>query len=436
MPTPIICASQALCQFLVAFRGVFSKPQFKYLETVLLALMQVEDRRTLSGMLHKVQTGVTLAGLSRFFSVSPWSEAALGEEWQARFRQQQQASVQYAHQHQRQERGTGRGRPKTTLVTGFLIMDDSTHAKPYAKTMRGLGRHHSSTQGKRVSGHSLFQALYVLLDRRCPLLPRMYRTKNVCEAQAVPFVSKVEMAVACVQTFVPAPDTHTHVLVDAWYLNKALWKAAKQRGFDLSGGIACNRSLRVTDAQGSKIWQKLSVYVAAIPNEQFEKVVWPSDAGGQVLWVHRRRTLVRKLGACQVLCVKRQLDDPPHKTTFYVSSLVDADTPTLVAVLAIRWHIETFFADVKELFGTDHYQMMSDHAVVRFWTLACLAYVFLEEQRAALPKLRVENRQQSVSIGQMRRRIQSQHQNNLLQWVFDHYQQGATPEQVQLLLAA
>ena len=436
MPTPIICASQALCQFLAAFRCAFSKPQFKYLETVLLALMQVEDRRTLSGMLHKVQGGVTLAGLSRFFARAPWSEAALAEQWQARFAQQQQAAVQYAHQQQRQQRGTGRGRPKATLVTGYLILDDSTHAKPYAKTMRGLGRHHSSTHGKRVSGHSLFQALYVILDRRCPLLPRMYRTKNVCAAQETPFVSKVEMAVARVQTFVPAPDTHTHVLVDAWYMNKALWKAARQRGFDLSGGLACNRNLRVADAQGNKVWQKLSVYAASLTDEQFEKVVWPSDTGGQVLWVHRRRTLVRKLGACQVLCVKRHLDDPPHKTTFYVSSLVDADTPTLVAVLAIRWHIETFFADVKELFGTDHYQMMSDTAVVRFWTLSCLAYVFLEEQRAALPRPSVDTTPKSVSIGHMRRQIQAQHQNNLLQWVFDHYQQGASLEQVQLLLAA
>lgn len=281
MPTPIICASQALCQFLAAFRCVFSKPQFKYLETVLLALMQVEDRRTLSGLLSKVQSGVTLAGLSRFFACAPWSEETLAQHWQARFRQQQQANVQQAHQEQQQRCGKQRGRPKATLVTGYLIMDDSTHAKPYAKTMGGLGRHHSSTHGKRVSGHSMFQALYVLLNRRCPLLPRMYRTKSVCAAQEKPFQSKVEKAVACVQTFVPAENTHTHVLVDAWYMNKALRKATRQRGFDLSGGLPRNRSLRVTDAEGNKTWQELSVYAASLPAEQFEKVVWPRTRAGR-----------------------------------------------------------------------------------------------------------------------------------------------------------
>lgn len=145
--------------------------------------------------------------------------------------------------------------------------------------------------------------------------------------------------------------------------------------------------------------------------------------------MHRRRTLVRKFGACQVLCVKRQLEAPIEKTSFYVSTLLEADTQTLVDILAIRWHIETFFADVKELFGTDHYQMMSDRAIERFWTLACLAYLFLDEQRALLAE-------PSVSLGQVRRQLQRQHQENLLHWVFDHYQQGATPEQVQRLLAA
>lgn len=429
MPTPIICASEALCQFLAAFRCVFSKPQFQYLETVLFALMQVEDRRTLSGLLHKVQASVTLAGLSRFFARAPWSEATLAHHWHTRFCQHRQASVQETHAAQRQQQGKRRGRPQATLVTGYLIIDDSTHAKPYAAKMGGLGRHHSTTHGKRMSGHSLFQALYVLLDRRCPLLPRMYRTKSVCEARAQTFVSKVEMAVACVQTFAAALHTHTHVLVDAWYMNKALWKAAKQRGFDLSGGLARNRKLRVTDAQGTKAWQELSVYAASVPAEQFVKVVWPSAGGGHVLWVHCRRTLVRKLGACQVLCVKRTPDAPAEKTTFYVSSLLDADAQTLVNILAVRWQIETFFADVKELFGTDHYQLMSDKAIVRFWTLACLAYLFLDEQRAA-------SAQQGVSIGQMRRQIQTQHQRKLLAWMFDHYQQGTTPEQVQLLLAA
>ena len=60
------------------------------------------------------------------------------------------------------------GRPRKTVVTGFLIIDDSTHEKRKGKKMEGLGRHYSSTAKQTVSGHSLFASLYILLGRRCP----------------------------------------------------------------------------------------------------------------------------------------------------------------------------------------------------------------------------------------------------------------------------
>jgi hypothetical protein len=40
------------------------------------------------------------------------------------------------------------GRPKKTVVTGFLVIDDSPHEKPKGKVMEGLGVHYSTTEGK------------------------------------------------------------------------------------------------------------------------------------------------------------------------------------------------------------------------------------------------------------------------------------------------
>ncbi len=54
-----------------------------------------------------------------------------------------------------------RGRPKQPLVTGYVIGDDSTMSKPKGKKMQGLGQHHSTTQDKRIVGHSLVLGLYV-----------------------------------------------------------------------------------------------------------------------------------------------------------------------------------------------------------------------------------------------------------------------------------
>src|SRR5579871_2256730 len=163
MPVPIICASAALCQFAQAFRLPFSKPQFKYFEIVLVALMQIEGRRTLSEMQRHVAARWTLSGLSRFFACSSWSQEEVRRCWQRRFTLAMQEAVQQEHHRLWLQRHVRVGRPRKTLVSGYLIMDGSTHHKPKGKKMRSLGRHHSTTYDKRVPGHSLFQGLYVLL---------------------------------------------------------------------------------------------------------------------------------------------------------------------------------------------------------------------------------------------------------------------------------
>src|SRR4030095_9089090 len=118
MPLPIICANQALCQFVEAFATCLSKPQRKYFVTVLLALLLCEERRTLTGLLRKILDARSLCGLSRFLSRSPWSETKLAQVWQARFFQQVQPGVMAEHQRQIAARPKKRGHPKATAVTG------------------------------------------------------------------------------------------------------------------------------------------------------------------------------------------------------------------------------------------------------------------------------------------------------------------------------
>src|SRR5437763_13312505 len=97
--------------------------------------------------------------------------------------------------------------------------------------MQGIGKHHSTTEGKRVPGHSLVESLYVLLGRRCPLAPQLYRRQKVCEVEAVPFQSKIQLMETTIRTFEPLAATVTHVLLDSWYSAKCLWRAAREREF-------------------------------------------------------------------------------------------------------------------------------------------------------------------------------------------------------------
>src|SRR6266581_518396 len=236
MPVPVICLDEDVRYFAERFREVFSKPQYQHFVTVLLGLMLCEGTRTLSGLLRQIADSPSLAGLSRFLSEAPWEEAAVVESWLRHFREEMQPQVAAELQREHQMQPKRRGRPKAPVVTGYLIGDDSTIEKRKGKKMEGLGRHHSTTQDKRVRGHSLVESLYVLLGRRCPLAPQLYRQQAVCTAEGVPFASKIELMETTIRTFEPIAGTVTHVLLDSWYSAKRLWRAAREREFLITSG--------------------------------------------------------------------------------------------------------------------------------------------------------------------------------------------------------
>jgi hypothetical protein len=432
MPQPIICLDEEVRHFAERFRSVFTKPQYQYFVTVLLGMMECEGKRTLSGVLSKVGEPPSLSGLSRFFSEAPWVQEALVVIWLEHFRAEMQPLVEAEREQQRQQQPKRRGRPKQPLVTGYVIGDDSTMSKPKGRKMQGLGKHHSTTYDQRIVGHSLVQGLYVLLDRTCPLAPQLYRQAKVCEAEKVLFHSKIELMEALIREFEPVAGTQTHILLDSWYCAKCLWHAARERDFLITTGLKSNRWVRVPDdtvAQGWR-WQKLSEYAAGLSEQDFELLPWPR--GGKKVYVHVVKTSVRKLYRCQVVIVRHNLTAPLAQTRYWASSDLEADAHGLLAHIAARWEIEVFFGDGKEELGLDHYQVMSTSALLRFWTLAMLAYVFLEEEQQ---RLRL-SWQRLVTIGEARREIQRRHRRCLLEWLHDQFLSGVYPENLFDLFAA
>lgn len=123
-------------------------------------------------------------------------------------------------------------------------------------------------------------------------------------------------------TFQPVPDTVTHVLLDSWYGCKAIWHAARARGFTITTALRENRSLRVADEshpQGWR-WQRFSDYAASLTAADFQRVVWPNQDGGREVYVHVVHTRVRKLYRCQLLIVRESLEAPLAQSRYWASS--------------------------------------------------------------------------------------------------------------------
>lgn len=428
MPKPIVCLSEQLRQFAELFRSCFSKRQWKYFVIVLLGLIECEERKTMSGLLRVVGEQVSLSGLSRFLNKWKWSPAEVARSWQRHFRQRMASLVGCEHGRLKAEQPKRIGRPRQTVVTGFLIFDDSVHHKPKGRKMGGLGSHYSNTEQKVVAGHCLFTGLYVLLGQRCPLQPRMYCQKRVCEQENLPFQSKVEMAVEQIETFEPVPDTQTHVLIDSWYHCKQVRRAAQKRDWQVSGALKSNRVMRLIADDGTRAWIKLSEYGVGLTTQDWSEVSWPSAKGGQKMYAHLVVTWVRKLGPTLLLITCYDPDEPLKTVRYWGSTLLDLEAQDLVDILAIRWEVETFFEYQKDLLGSDHYQVMTRQAVLRFWTLTACLLCFLEEQRIPL-----EDR--TLTCGDVRRKIQQDHRQNLLLWLETRFQDGLSVEQISCQLA-
>jgi hypothetical protein len=414
MPKPIICLSEWLCQALETYQSLFSSAQWRCLVTVVLGMVETEGRRTLSELTRQVADEIGVWTVSRFLNEMRWSPRLLMATWYEQFAQKIEPVVQMERQQHQRNLSTRLGRRvRVTSVTGHLIIDDSTHEKPYADKMGGLGHHWSGVAKETVQGHSMLAALYVLLGHRVPVSLQMYRQKAICEQEEVPFVSKIDLAVGRILAFDGPQGTHTHVLVDSWFMNKRVWRAARDRGFALSGGLKANRFIRLALADGSKIWQELSDYAAGLSPDDFEPLHWPNQDGGRTVYGHRIRTRVRKLGPCQVLITRTDPADP-RTTRYWCSNQTHLSAQALVTHLAVRWTIEAFFADLKELFGSDHYQVHSAQAILRFWTLAAFVYHLLDMRR-------VEGQHNDLdvhlTIGSVRRAFQADHRRRLLGWL-------------------
>jgi len=160
----------------------------------------------------------------------------------------------------------------------------------------------------------------------------LYRQQEVAQAQGVPFQSKVDLVVEAVRALTPVPGTRTHVLVDSWYTCYRLWRACLERDFAITGGLKVNRWLRLPDPQQPGQWRKvrLSSYITQLEPQDFTLVPWR----GRLVAARLVRTLVYKLGACQVLVVKESPEAPPESARCWATSDLQADVASYAAQ---RW---------------------------------------------------------------------------------------------------
>ena len=69
--------------------------------------------------------------------------------------------------------------------------------------------------------------------------------------------------------------------------------------------------------------------------------------------VYLLRTRVKTLGVCEVLIVKPTAEANSDQARFYITTRLEDTLEQVVQTVALRWTVETLFADFKELMGSD-----------------------------------------------------------------------------------
>lgn len=337
MPHPIVCLDERFRQYLEHWHAGFSRPQYQHFVTVLLALLVSSQGFTLLHFKRAVAGSKSLASLSRFLAHAPWDQRGLHQRAWSRFLEQIQPGLHQDLARQHAQQPLRRGRPRTPFVTGYVIGDDTTIGKPKGVKMQGLGRHHDSKLNQRVTGHSLVQGLYVLLGQHFPLQPRLYRQHVTCLKEGVDFQSKIALMIDLIMQFDPPQGTRTHVLLDSWYSAKAIWKAARERGFLITTALKRNRSVRIADetCEQGWTWQSLPDYAQSLPASAFVPCTWPRNPEHQV-WVHVLTSSVKSLYRCQLVLIRQHPDDPVKRTRFWASSDLQADVAQLLTHIATQ----------------------------------------------------------------------------------------------------
>jgi hypothetical protein len=176
---------------------------------------------------------------------------------------------------------------------------------------------------------------------------------------------------------------------------------------------------------------RLDDFADGLPADQFQPIHWPSQEGEVVVYVHLLRTRVKKLGACQVLIVKPSAEASGDQARFYITTRLEDSLEQVVQTVALRWSVETLFADFKELMGSDHYQLRSTEAILRFWALGLCLYQYLDSLRHRLERLNHRH----VTLGETLVWLRQRHDDLRVHWICQLAIRGVQPVQIHAALA-
>ena len=138
-------------------------------------------------------------------------------------------------------------------------------------------------------------------------------------------------------------------------------------------------------AQGAMAWEPVSVVVAALPTQAWQRLAVGQGEKGPRVYDWARVRLFEKRGAVPGspgwLLARRSTTNPTELAYYLSNSPRRTSLHSLAEVAGARWSIETTIEEGKGEAGLDEYEVRYWHSWYRHITLSLLAHAFLASMR-------------------------------------------------------
>jgi SRSO17 transposase len=349
----IIRVPPSLDKFFRPLKGHFHWDHFTYFRLLVVTMALMWGRRNVTNVYRYLEAPCHRTRFNSFFLVGRWDpEAAL--------RQKAQELLRTLHP-----------QPGETI---YLVIDDSKKAKR-GPCMDAVAKLKDPVTDTYIQGPQYVCAILVCRDQVIPWGIRLYVKPQHAKALGLPFWKTTELAAQLIREFEAPRGVKVMALFDAYYLCHTVVQACWVKRFCFASTLKGNRSLfkrgwkLKAGRYGSHLFRRRRTTPLVLTKPHSSIRYRYVDAG----WLK-----VSNLGVLHVVFSRKG-------SARKILGLVTDDSELLAAELIqtyeIRWTVEQFFKDCKQLLGLGHYQNRSYGAAVTHLHLVCFAYALLTHLR-------------------------------------------------------
>ena len=453
MQLPIIEPAPIVSEHRPAFQDLFkNRCQVQHFENYLTGLM-ILDNKTMANITRCVLDSADKTNLSRFFSEADWDADAVNQE-----------RVAYMLRQTQNQRLVAR---KSVLSIDDTLFEHVGNLFEYIDIHYNHGQHtfplaHNLVTSHYVSGAVRFPVGWRLYRRYEEFtnwttfvakhfpeatIPKRKKARNQFRRQVEPtlladseflalheaFCTKIALAVALVKEALEQELPFETVLFDSWYLAPELLELLATYDKKWISILKSNRNistnnLRILDEKGARIvFDKPKIQVGdlipLIPATAFK----PVEIADRTYYCFTINVHIASLGKVRLVL---SFDNPDLKGTcaLLVTNHLSWNAKKIIATYLLRWPIETFYQDAKQLLGLNQYRMRQAKAIQKHWCLVFVAYSLLHLE--CLPASRQKGQQPIKTIGQIVRLQTQQLIERLLLHTHQLLAQGIAVSQV------